>query len=66
LINPNVFIELAGAEGEVESKSEEILADEGTARSIADFLWNKILPTLTEDIRIMNTLIIDGSALTKY
>ncbi|CAM9511511.1 unnamed protein product, partial [Ectocarpus fasciculatus] len=61
-INPNVFIELA----EKADKSEQLLADEELARKMGDFLWSKIIPTITEDIRVMNQIIVDGEAITKY
>ena len=63
-VNPNVFIpNLDVKSGE---KSEEILQDEELARNIANFLWSKVIPTITEDIRLANQVIMDGEALTKY
>lgn len=64
LVNPNVFVELGvSLSGE---KSEDLLADEETARMMGDFLWNTVIPKVTEDIRMMNQVIIDGEALTKF
>lgn len=63
-INPNVFIDLCG--GVSADKSEQVLADEELTRKMSDFLWSKVIPTITEDIRVMNQIIVDGDALTKY
>lgn len=62
-INPNVFISLGGSKTE---KSEDLLKDEEMTRNMSNFLWGKVVPTVTEDIRMMNQVIVDGEALTKY
>lgn len=66
-INPNVFIDFKQSENGSEIvRSKEWEKDEENARNMADFLVNKVIPTVTEDIRLVNTVVIDGESLTKY
>jgi len=57
-MNPNCFFDLPG-----DAQSEELAADEEAARSMAIFLWDVILPSITECVREGEVVVLENAQM---
>ena len=60
-LNPNCFLHTA-----CDADPAVVERDEDTARKLADFLWKKAIPKVTESIRLQDAVPVDGKALTEF
>lgn len=68
-MNLNVFLpHMKGTDGMAAEDIEQLKKDESLVREAADYLWNTILPRITQDIRsgTGNSIPADGRGLTEF
>ncbi|CAE7560673.1 clua, partial [Symbiodinium microadriaticum] len=61
ILNPNCFLHTT-----CDVDTAVVEKDEETARELADFLWKKAIPYVTESIRLQENVPADGQALTAF